>query len=355
MAGDGMRGRRPLALKDLAEVTARTQAVFRELAGSNILITGAGGFVGSWLTETLLHGLDQVGLASSVTITTRSEAAYRALNPTITSHPRIRIIQADIADPQALAGLSGITHVIHAASMVNGQRSPAGGIAVLDSIQLGTSNLLRWAKHNPLRRFLFISSGAVYGRPDVGTSGIPETMATVPHGLGPETAYGIGKRSAELMACLHASMSGYEMVIARLWSFVGPRLPLDGHFAIGNFVADVLAGRRIKVTGDGTSIRSYQYVGDLCVWLWTLLVRGNHGEAYNVGSSEPVAIADLANVVNSTLNGSGVDIRADRSPVNGDCYVPDTRKACSSFGLNCDIALPEGIRRMAAYGQQTSL
>jgi nucleoside-diphosphate-sugar epimerase len=139
--------------------------------------------------------------------------------------------------------------------------------------------------------------------------------------------------------------------IARCWAFCGPHFPLDEHFAIGNFIADVLAGRRIQIQGDGTPRRSYLYAADLSVWLWTILLRGPALTPINVGSDRDLSILELAQTVAATLNPQ-IEIRVAREPVPGAMpgrYVPCVDRARELLGLCQTVALEESIRRTAGW------
>jgi dTDP-glucose 4,6-dehydratase len=159
----------------------------------------------------------------------------------------------------------------------------------------------------------------------------------------PETEYGRTKFAGEL----RFSQSTVCSVIARMFAFVGPGLPLDANFAIGNFVRDVIAGGPVTIQGDGTARRSYLYAADMAIWLWTLLLNGCHATPYNVGSPEPVSIWELAHmVIENTVPGTRVQMLGQGSAA---AYVPSIDRARNEFRLRPLISLSEGIRRMYAW------
>jgi dTDP-glucose 4,6-dehydratase len=159
------------------------------------------------------------------------------------------------------------------------------------------------------------------------------------------SAYGVAKRAAEHLCALYAERHGLEVVVARCFAFVGQDLPLDVHFAIGNFIRDALWANEIVVQGDGTAIRSYMDQRDLADWLMALLLHGKSGEAYNVGSDQAIGIADLAYLVR--------DMVSPRKPVRilgkalGNAernrYIPDVSKARRDLRLSSRYGLEEAI------------
>jgi len=136
-------------------------------------------------------------------------------------------------------------------------------------------------------------------------------------------------------------------VIARCFAFVGPDLPLNVHFAIGNFIRDALTADAITVSGDGTPLRTYLHQSDLAHWLLTLLVHGRPGQVYNVGSDEVISIAALAHLVRDILApDKPVYILGQLDPSAArNRYVPDIRKAQQELGLSVTVPLAEAIRR----------
>jgi len=319
------------------------------MRGQSLFLAGGTGFFGCWLLESFCHINRVIGLNARVTVLTRNPEAFLAKCRHLTDDPAIVFIPGDIRDFRFPAG--DFPYVIHAATETSTGSSAEAQHNLLGSITGGTERLLQFASAHGTRKFLLASSGAVYGPQPAQISHLPETYSGAPDPLAVASAYGEGKRLAELLCAIYGSRYGIECKIARCWAFSGPHLPIDRHFAIGNFIGDALAGRPIRLNGDGTPRRSYLYASDLAIWLWTMLFRAPPLIPINVGSDSDVSILELARMVAASLN-PGIAIEAGRpaSPgVPASRYVPSVARAQELLGLRQTISLEEGICRTADW------
>lgn len=338
----------PLA-RDLDHVLEHTGDVWNQLKGGRIFATGGTGFFGCWLLESFAWACDRLQLDASLTVLTRSPKAFRRKAPHLAAHPAIHLVHGDIRSFPFPAG--HFSHVIHGATESSTNLNQDQPLLMLDTIVNGTRRALDFAVAAEAKRFLLISSGAVYGTQPPDVAHVPETYGGGPDPTDPRSAYAEGKRLAELLCGLYSRSRGMECAIARCFAFVGPYLPLDVHFAIGNFIGNCLHQRPIEISGDGTPYRSYLYAADLAIWLWTILVRGETGRPYNVGSEREWSIAELAGTVAATLDPS-TDIRVKGIPRPGAApsrYVPDTGRARLELGLRELVTLEDAIRRTAEW------
>lgn len=335
---------RPLPARDLQSVLTLARTSFEELRGARLFITGGTGFFGHWLLESLLHAEAELTLGVRATVLTRDAARFRQRSPHIASNPAVTLLAGDVRTFEFPGERH--SHVLHAAA----DSTVAADAAELgESIVDGTRRVLEFTRTTGARRLLYVSSGAVYGRGITGITRIPESCERDPDPLAATAGYDEAKRTAEQLVM--AQSSQLEPVIARCFAFVGPHLPLDAHFAIGNFIRDAIAGKPIEIQGDGTPLRSYLYMSDLAAWLWTMLVRGSAARAYNVGSDEAVSIRKLAETVAHTLQPE-LPIHVAREPQPGAepmTYVPDISRARNELGLGVTVPLDEAIRRTAKW------
>jgi len=339
----------PLPVSDLAHVLAHTVSLWDDLRGCRVFLTGGTGFFGVWILESFADAVDRLGLDSEIVVLSRDPAAFARKCPHLAGHRAITVAAGDVCSFVFPGG--EFSHVIHAATEASTTLNP---LVMLDTITNGTRRVLEFAAQCGCRRFLLASSGGVYGRQPPELLSIPEDYRGAPE-LGKSTsAYGEGKRMAEFLCTIIARSAGFDAVSVRGFAFVGPGLPLDRHFAVGNFLRDALHGGPVKIGGDGTPVRSYLYAADLAIWLWTLLLRGTPGAAYNVGSDEAVTIEVLAHKVASQFSPVPPVEIAKEPPRDGrlpERYVPSVERARSELGLDVWVTLDDALCRTAAYEQ----
>jgi nucleoside-diphosphate-sugar epimerase len=341
--------KQPLPAADLDYILTETRPHWDEMRDKRIFITGGTGFFGCWLLESFSHINRKLRLNARATILTRDCAAFAVKCPHLVADPALVFHTGDVRNFSFPDG--DFEYIIHAATEASAKQAVEQPLDMLTTIIDGTARILHFAETHGSRKLLLTSSGAVYGKQPAGLTHISEDYLGGPDPLDPASVYAEGKRVSEQMCSLQSTHSLIEIKIARCFAFVGPHLPLDLHFAIGNFIADILAGRPIKINGDGTARRSYLYASDLAIWLWTMLFQAPSLVPINVGSAHDLSILELAQAVAHTLNESA-EIHVAKSPTPGAAvarYVPSVDRAKAMLGLSQAISLQEAIRRTAEW------
>jgi nucleoside-diphosphate-sugar epimerase len=337
-----------LPQEDLEHVLRCTRPLWEEARGRSLFMTGGTGFFGCWLLESFLFINQSLALDARITVLTREPEAFLRKCPHLAGNPALKLVRGDVVDLSA-AG-ERYDFVIHAATEASAKQASERPPEMLFTIVEGTRRTLEFARQCGVGKFLLTSSGAVYGDQPPEITHLSEDYRGAPDCLDPRSVYAEGKRTAELMSILY-SRDAFEVKIARCFAFVGPHLPLDAHFAIGNFLRDALRGGPLIVAGDGTPRRSYLYAADLSVWLWTILFLGQPSRAYNVGSERAYSIAEIAHAVADALDPAlKVIIKQEiKESSRLHQYVPSTLLARESLSLQEHFSLSDEIRRTAAW------
>lgn len=338
-----------LPSRDLDHILNHTRDFWEEVRGERIFITGGTGFFGHWLLESFLWINQRLKLNSRVTVLTRSPDTFIAKTPHLALADGVSLVPGDIRTFDFPEGM--FSHVIHAATEANAKLNAENPLLILNTIVDGTRRTLDFSLTCGAKKILLTSSGAVYGKQPPAINHILEDYLGGPDPLEAGSAYGEGKRMAEMLCSLYAHQFGIEVKIARCFAFVGPYLPLDAHFAIGNFIRDGLNGDPIVVQGDGTPQRSYLYAADLAIWLWTILFRGQSCRPYNVGSEESITIRALAETVKQAFQPEPLvhvlkKVDPDRAVEH---YVPSTKRAFNELNLTKIIGLEDAITRTISW------
>ena len=296
------------------------------LKSKRLFLTGGTGLFGKWLLTSL------VGRVGEVILLSRDPEGFKNTFPLARSMG-VNFIHGDVRSFEYPNG--DFDYCIHGATSV-----PSKNLTISEKLEMesvivdGTKRVLEFARFSDIKRLLYISSGAVYGAQPPELECIQECFP-----CNPVSVYGKGKLRAEEL-CLE---SGLDCVIARCFSFVGPHMPLDANFAIGNFIGNCLRNEPILIKGSGKSRRSYMYSKELAEWLLQIMLIGKRGELYNVGSADSLSIEELAYLVRECA-GTNPNIRImNKNETPERNYVPDTNKAEREIELSQFISLENAL------------
>lgn len=335
--------RQRLVYADLGK-TMRNVNVPADLQRARIFITGGTGFVGYWLLSSLLLMSDALKLDLNITILTRDPAKFLRQEPDIAT--RVSFLLGDVRDFTFPDG--DFPYVVHAAAETNARINDEDPNMLKDVIEKGTARVLDFACGHGAKRFLYVSSGAAYGKQPSDLTHMPETFeGLIDDNNTGASVYARSKRAVESLVCEVSKRSGIKTPIARLFAFVGAKLPLDEHFAIGNFIRNAMNGGPIVVEGDGTPYRSYLYGADLARWLLQILFDGGDRCTYNVGSDRAVTVKEVAETVaSSSRPPCRVEIRQKAIPGAAvSRYIPSVDRVKRELGVTESFSLDYAIRR----------
>lgn len=343
---------------DLDYILQQCRPLWDELKDQSIFITGGTGFIGTWLLETFAWANRVLQLNLNITVLTRNPERFSRKAPHLFHDPSIAYLTGDVKNFVFPCGK--FSYVIHGATEADAKLNQEHPQQMLNTIVHGTQQTLKFAGEAQTEKFLLLSSGAVYGKQPPALSHIEEDYAGSPNVLDPQAAYAVGKVVAEHLCVLQAAQQKMAIKIARCFAFVGPYLPLDKHFAIGNFIRDGLQNKTIQINGDGSPYRSYQYASDLIVWLLHILLKGKSCVPYNVGSDDAISIADLAKAVAVNFTNPPAIQIANKPNKNtlSERYIPSVQRAHDELGLTNRVSLQQAISKTihwhTTHSHQTS-
>jgi len=310
--------------EDLAFIHNTLGVRTRALHG-DILVTGVSGFFGRWVVEALVWMRQICGVPIKIHLLVRDAARYLTETPCARTDG-VHVISGDMQ--AAITTQAKFRHIIHLASPLIRPHDPSSFHAHMRIAARGMDQILELARVAENCTVLFTSSGAVYGD-YLGAAGerrpYEENFTGEPTNfLSEKLIYGQTKRYLELLLLTSGVRYGFSTRIARCFSFVGPYLPLDSNYAIGNFMRNALERRSIVIQGDGKVRRSYMYAADMVVALLAILLDGRNGTAYNVGASQSYSLLEVARFVAAQAPGCTVEVLNRTLSVGaGAEYVPE--------------------------------
>ena len=251
------------------------------LAGKTLVITGGTGMIGSCLVDALAVFNRSQRQPCHVVVTSRREAAAQKRFSYCWQEPWFHYIQQDVCD-EAANWPDQVDYVIHAASNADPVNFAKAPVDTLMANVLGTDRLLKAGMERGMRRFLYVSSGEMYGQPDAEQSDFVESYCGPIDHSNPRACYPAGKRSAEVLCQCYCAQYGADCVIVRPCHIFGPTMTGGDSRAVSEFLRNAAAGKSIGMKSAGLVERSHCYVVDAAAAIFRVLLHGEKGGAYNI-------------------------------------------------------------------------
>lgn len=336
---------------DLNLILDNTKEAWKDIKGKTILMTGGTGFFGIWLLMSFIFINRKLNLGSNIILLTRNKDKFLKKYPWILKYSEVNFLEGDIINFEFIE--QDVDYIIHAATEASVKLNIEDPLTMFETIVNGTKRILEFAKIKEVDSLLFTSSGAVYGNQPSDIENLSEDYIGSPITSDPASVYGEGKRMSEVLCAVYHKQFNLPVKIARCYAFIGPFLPLDTHFAAGNFINNILKGEDIIINGDGTPFRSYMYSADLVVWLWTILFNGEDNNPYNVGSNHSISIDDLAKLIakDNNLKRTNIVIRTPMSNRPVLRYVPNVDKALNGLNLKIYTDIESCIKKTIEFNK----
>lgn len=338
-------------IKEDLEKICSADLPWERLRNKRLLVTGGSGFLASYLIHALIAVGRKYGLNSEVICVARNMQSANNRFRLYENYTEFSILQHDISMPLPSLFPSA-DFIIHSASQASPKYYSIDPVGTLSANSVGTMYLLEHAVQCNCEKFLFFSSGEVYGSPIDSSRLILENDYGFIDPMNVRSCYAESKRIGETMCVAWAKQYGLDVSVVRPFHTYGPGMALDDGRVFADFVADVVARRDIILKSDGSALRPFCYLADATLGFLTILLKGKRSEAYNIGNPEAeISIKDLAILISKLFPERNIgtkfairEISSDymNSPINRS--NPDIKKA-NELGWHPKFSLQDGFQR----------
>lgn len=341
--------RNPVVEEDLDNIVNHPLPwnLFRD---KKVLITGANGFLPAYMVEAFLHLNKKCGLNINIIGLVRNKERAISRFAFYQNRNDLNFVTQDLCQPLEIK--EHVDYIIHAASQASPKYYGKDPVGTLCSNVIGTYNLLNFARSDPIDGFLFFSSGEVYGQLDSSRILIKEDDYGYLDPTDVRSCYAESKRMGETMCVSWYRQYGVPVKIVRPFHTYGPGMRLDDGRVYADFVADILHNSDIVMKSDGSAIRAFCYLADAVNGFLTVLLKGQNGQAYNIGNDkEVISVLELAKTLVAlfperslkiTLEKGNFEAGYIKSKISRNC--PDITKV-RALGWEPGTSIEEGFKR----------
>jgi len=331
--------------KEIEQVAKNLGEISKRIEGTNVLVTGGAGFLGSWICEVLIEQQAKVICLDNLASGLKSNISH------LMKKDNFKFVRHDITKPIFFdEPIDVVMHLASRASPFEFEKYP---IQILKANTLGIWVALGIAKkHNA--RFLYTSTSEIYG--DAKEIPTTEEYRGNVNPVGPRSCYDEAKRCGESYVIAYKMQHGLDTRIARIFNTYGPRMRAEGVYGrvIPRFIEQALSNKPITIFGDGSQTRSFCYVTDQVEGLVKLaFLEEAKGEVVNIGSDKEMTVLELAKLVRELTNSSsemGFRPLPEDDPLR---RKPDISKAKRLLDWEPKVELEEGLGRMIEWFKET--
>jgi len=286
---------------------------------STVLITGANGYLPAYMLETLLYLNDKYNAKIHVLALTRNKKRSFERFNYYKGRKDLEFLFQDVCDPLNIKKGRQLNYIIHAASQSNHEYYKTDPIGTLSANTIGTINLLKKARKESCKGFLYLSTGGVYGRVEDKNIPIKEDDYGYLDPTEVEACYNESKRMGENICVCWNYQYGIPTKVVRISYVYGPGMNLNDRRVFPAFIANIVKGRDIVMTSNGSDTRAFCYIADATVAFFTVLLMGKNAEVYNVGIEKETSVKELADLLTRSFPEKGLKVvkrQADKSRVD---------------------------------------
>jgi UDP-glucuronate decarboxylase len=323
----------------------------RGLSSETILVSGATGLMGSLIIKSILcynriynKNVYVIGLA-------RSEEKAKEVFGNSYYNKLLKMVYEDITKVKKID--SKIDYIIHTASATSSKFFVNNPVETIEISFLGTNQILKLAHENSIKSMVYLSSMEMYGKTEESTERITEEKLGYIDLACTRSSYPEGKRISESMCVAYSKQYDVPVKIARLSQTFGAGILPNENRIFAQFAKSVIEKKNIVLHTKGESIGNYCYTRDAIIAIFTLLFKGENGEAYNIcNEKSTIKIKDMAEIVCKELGEGTISVLYD-IPEDAKTYgyAPDvplrlSAKKMNALGWSAEISLRESYERM---------
>ena len=320
-----------------------------ELSGSTLLLTGAAGFLGSFLLDILADWNQEAKEPVRILALDNNLVGLPERIAHLRNRQDVVFITHDIRKP--FESGEPVHYIIHCAGVASPTFYRLYPLETIDVNVDGTRNLLELCRTNPVKAMLHLSTSEIYGDPPPDAIPTAENYRGFVSCTGPRACYDESKRLAEALCVIYHEKYGVPVKVGRPFNVYGPGQRIDDRRIIPDLISAVINDEPIALFSDGRATRSFCYVRDAAWAMFLILLKGRAGEAYNLGNDrEEVTMLQVAQTLKEVFGYSKqIEHRTSSDPNylvdNPQRRCPDLRKLKALGDYSPDVMLREGLAR----------